>query len=482
MVFFINFALDMEQTISEFLNTINEPLGGLMVAILSITGIWFTFRTRGVQFRMFGEMLRLLCNSTDNDSHKDNGTHKRVSSFEAFAVSLASRVGTGNLAGVATAIVIGGPGAIFWMWVMALIGSVNTFVECTLAQLFKTHGEDSFIGGPAYYIMKGLHKHWFACIFAIASIGQFGLTNNMVQANTISSAFTQAFGFSPQIMAIALTSITIAVIFGGIQRIAKVCSVIVPVMALGYLAIAIWIIITNITMIPSVLSLIVKSAFGLDQAIGGTVGAAITMGFKRGIFSNEAGEGSAPNAAATANVSHPVKQGLIQTLGVFTDTLIVCSCTAFIILCSGLYNCGQNGIELTQVALSSHIGEIGKTIIAIAILFFAFSSVIGNYYYGECNVAFLCNGKSYTKTAIQGYRVILGIIVFFGSLMTIDIVWAMVDFFMVIMTSCNLIAITFLGKYAVRLLDDYKQQRKNGKNPEYKAETCPEIANETECW
>ena len=383
----------MEQTISEFLNTLNEPLGGLMVAILSITGIWFTFRTRGVQFRMFGEMLRLLFNSTDNDSHKDNGTHKRVSSFEAFAVSLASRV--------ATAIVIGGPGAIFWMWVMALIGSVNTFVECTLAQLFKTHGEDSFIGGPAYYIMKGLHKHWFACIFAIASIGQFGLTNNMVQANTISSAFTQAFGFSPQIMAIALTSITIAVVFGGIQRIAKVCSVIVPIMALGYLAIAIWIIITNITMIPSVLSLIVKSAFGLDQAVGGTIGAAITMGFKRGIFSNEAGEGSAPNAAATANVSHPVKQGLIQTLGVFTDTLIVCSCTAFIILCSGLYNCGQNGIELTQVALSSHIGEVGKTIIAIAILFFAFSSVIGNYYYGECNVAFLCNGKSYTKTAIQ---------------------------------------------------------------------------------
>ena len=471
----------MEKQITDLLNTINEPLGGLMVAILSITGIWFTFRTRGVQFRMFGEMFRLLFNSGDDPKVNGKKT-KRVSSFEAFTVSLASRVGTGNLAGVATAIVIGGPGAIFWMWVMALIGSVNTFVECTLAQLFKTRGEDSFVGGPAYYIMKGLHKHWFACIFAIASIGQFGLTNNMVQANTISSAFTQAFGFSPQIMAIALTSITIAVIFGGIQRIAKVCSVIVPVMALGYLAIAIWIIITNITMIPSVLSLIVKSAFGLDQAIGGTIGAAITMGFKRGIFSNEAGEGSAPNAAATANVSHPVKQGLIQTLGVFTDTLIVCSCTAFIILCSGLYNCGQNGIELTQVALSSHIGEIGKTIIAIAILFFAFSSVIGNYYYGECNVAFLCNGKSYTKAAIQGYRVVLGIIVFFGSLMTIDIVWAMVDFFMVIMTSCNLIAITFLGKYAIILLDDYKQQRCAGKNPEYKAETCPEIANETECW
>lgn len=469
----------MEQKISDFLNTINEPLGGVMVAILSITGIWFTFRTRGVQFRMFGEMLRLLFNSTDGN--KENGK-KLVSSFEAFTVSLASRVGTGNLAGVATAIVIGGPGAIFWMWVMALIGSVNTFVECTLAQLFKTRGEDSFIGGPAYYITKGLHKPWFACIFAISCLGQFGITNNMVQANTISSAFTQAFGFSPNAMAIALTILTIVVIFGGIQRIAKVCSVIVPIMALGYLAIAVWVVISNASMIPSVLTLIVKSAFGLDQAVGGTMGMAITMGFKRGIFSNEAGEGSAPNAAATANVSHPVKQGLIQTLGVFTDTLIVCSCTAFIILCSGLYNCGENGIELTQVALSAHIGEVGKTIIAVAILFFAFSSVIGNYYYGECNLTFLCRGKSYTKAAIQGYRAILAAIVFLGSLMTIDIVWALVDFFMVIMTTCNLIAITLLGKYAITLLDDYKQQRHAGKNPEYKAETCPEIANETECW
>lgn len=469
----------MEQKISDFLNTINEPLGGVMVAILSITGIWFTFRTRGVQFRMFGEMLRLLFNSTDGN--KENGK-KRVSSFEAFTVSLASRVGTGNLAGVATAIVVGGPGAIFWMWVMALIGSVNTFVECTLAQLFKTRGEDSFIGGPAYYITKGLHKPWFACIFAISCLGQFGITNNMVQANTISSAFTQAFGFSPNAMAIALTILTIVVIFGGIQRIAKVCSVIVPIMALGYLAIAVWVVISNASMIPSVLTLIVKSAFGLDQAVGGTMGMAITMGFKRGIFSNEAGEGSAPNAAATANVSHPVKQGLIQTLGVFTDTLIVCSCTAFIILCSGLYNCGENGIELTQVALSAHIGEVGKTIIAVAILFFAFSSVIGNYYYGECNLTFLCRDKSYTKAAIQGYRAILAAIVFLGSLMTIDIVWALVDFFMVIMTTCNLIAITFLGKYAITLLDDYKQQCIAGKNPEYKAETCPEIADETECW
>lgn len=465
----------MEKAIADFLNMINEPLGTLLVAVLSLTGIWFTVRTRGVQFRMVGEMVRLLFDSGDKNS-------KAVSSFEAFTVSLASRVGTGNLAGVATAIVIGGPGAIFWMWVMALIGSVNTFVECTLAQLFKTRGEDSYIGGPAYYITKGLKKRWFACIFAVAIICQFGLTNNMVQANTISSAFTQAFSISPNMMGVAITLFVVLVIFGGIQRIAKVCSIIVPFMAVAYLFIAIWVIVTNITEVPRVLAIIVENAFGINQAAGGTIGMAVMMGFKRGIFSNEAGEGSAPNAAATAEVSHPVKQGLIQTLGVFTDTLVVCSCTAFIIMCSGLYDCGENGIELTQVALSAHIGEMGKTIIAVAILFFAFSSIIGNYYYGECNLQFLCNGSRHTRKVVFAYRVFLAVLVFFGSLLTIDIVWALVDFCMVIMTVCNLIAILLLGKYALRLLDDYMAQRREGRDPVYHSSTCPDIASETECW
>lgn len=465
----------MEKAIADFLNMINEPLGTLLVVVLSLTGIWFTVRTRGVQFRMVGEMVRLLFDSGDKNS-------KAVSSFEAFTVSLASRVGTGNLAGVATAIVIGGPGAIFWMWVMALIGSVNTFVECTLAQLFKTRGEDSYIGGPAYYITKGLKKRWFACIFAVAIICQFGLTNNMVQANTISSAFTQAFSISPNMMGVAITLFVVLVIFGGIQRIAKVCSIIVPFMAVAYLFIAIWVIVTNITEVPRVLAIIVENAFGINQAAGGTIGMAVMMGFKRGIFSNEAGEGSAPNAAATAEVSHPVKQGLIQTLGVFTDTLVVCSCTAFIIMCSGLYDCGENGIELTQVALSAHIGEMGKTIIAIAILFFAFSSIIGNYYYGECNLQFLCNGSRHTRKVVFAYRVFLAVLVFFGSLLTIDIVWALVDFCMVIMTVCNLIAILLLGKYALRLLDDYMAQRREGRDPVYHSSTCPDIVSETECW
>jgi len=467
----------MEEYIVNFLNTINNPMGTVMVVALSVTGIWFTLKTRGVQFRLFGEMFRLLFTPDSIRSEK-----KHISSFQAFTVSLASRVGTGNLAGVATAIVIGGPGAIFWMWVMALLGSVNTFIECTLAQLFKIKGKDSFLGGPAYYITKGLKKRWYACIFAVAIIGQFGLTNNMVQANTISGAFGGAFDISPMIMALVLTLLTAIVVFGGIKRISKVCSVVVPFMALAYLAIALWVIVTNITSIPEVIGIIVKNAFGFGQVAGGTVGMAIMMGFKRGIFSNEAGEGSAPNAAATAHVSHPVKQGLVQTLGVFTDTLVICTCTAFIILCSGLYDSGANGIELTQLALSAHIGDAGKTIIAIAILFFAFSSVIGNYYYGECNIEFLFNNSHYSKWAIQVYRVVLACIIFIGSLMTIDLVWALVDFFMVIMTVCNLIAILLLGKYAIRLLDDYQNQRKSGMDPEYHASTCPEIEDETDCW
>lgn len=469
----------MQKTIADFLNNINDPMATVLVLVLSAAGLWFTIKTKGVQFTMVGEMFRLLFKG---DKGNLNEGEKRVSAFEAFMVSLASRVGTGNLAGVATAIVIGGPGAIFWMWLMALIGSVNTFVECTLAQLFKSKAKDSFIGGPAFYITKGLKKRWFAVIFAVAILAQFGLTNNMVQANTISSAFTEAFSVPPMVMALSLSALALAVVFGGIQRIAKVCSYIVPFMALTYLGIALWVLAVNITALPEVLGLIVRSAFGFEQAAGGMVGTAILMGFKRGIFSNEAGEGSAPNAAATADVSHPVKQGLIQTLGVFTDTLVVCTCTAFIIMCSGLYDCGANGIELTQVAMTYHIGPAGKYIIAVCILFFAFSSVIGNYYYGECNLSFLCNGSEHTKAVINIYRLVLGILIFLGSLMTIEVVWALVDFFMVIMTVVNLTSLFMLGKYAIRLLEDYKAQLRQGKDPEYHSSTIPEISDVTECW
>lgn len=464
---------DLQRNIASALNVFNEPAGLVLVVLLAVCGLWFTIRTRGVQFRLIGEAFRLLF----VPDRTNTGT-KSISSFEAFNISLASRIGTGNLAGVATAIAIGGPGAIFWMWVMALIGGANAFIECTLAQLFKIKGKDSYIGGPAYYIMKGLKKRWFACVFAVAIILDFGLTNNMVQSNTISLAFTSAFNIDGWWMSAILTAMTLLVIFGGVHRIARISSVVVPFMALLYFAVTILIFVLRFDMIPYALRLIVENAFGLGPAFGGGIGAAIIFGFKRGLFSNEAGEGSAPNAAATANVKHPVVQGIIQALGVFTDTLLVCSCTAFIILCSGLYDSGANGIELTQLALTNEIGNIGSVLIAVLIFFFAFSSIIGNYYYGECNLYFI----THSRRALLGYRLLLGALVFLGAVTTLEVVWGLVDVFMFIMTVCNLIAIMLLGKYAIRCLDDYTAQRRAGKKPVYHSSTIPEIASETECW
>ena len=463
----------IEKVMVDWLNAINEPCGLLLVALLAICGVWFTVRTRGVQFRMLGEMIRLVFQSTGKP-----GEGRHISSFQAFNVSLATRIGTGNLAGVATAIAIGGPGAIFWMWVMAIIGSANAFVESTLAQLYKIRGKSAFIGGPAYYINKGIKKRWFAVIFAVAIIMDFGLTNNMVQSNTISLAFTQAFGVSSMWMSMVLTALTLLVIFGGIHRIARVSTVVVPLMAIVYLVVTVAVIVMRFDRIPDVIMLIIDNAFGMGQAIGGGVGTAIIMGFKRGLFSNEAGEGSAPNAAAVATVSHPVKQGLIQALGVFTDTLLVCTCTAFIILCSGLFDSGANGIELTQLSLTNEIGAIGSPLIAVLIFFFAFSSIIGNYYYGECNLYFMTRSRK----VLFVFRVLVGVLVLVGALSTLDLAWALVDFFMVVMTVCNLIAILLLGKYAVRCFEDYRRQRREGKDPVYHASSIPEIADDTECW
>lgn len=446
-----------------------------LVVALAVCGIWFTVRTGGVQFRMIGEAVRLLFAPVSKDGQPKG---KRVSSFEAFNISLASRIGTGNLAGVATAIALGGPGAVFWMWVMALIGGANAFVECTLAQLFKTRGADSFVGGPAYYIAKGIRSRWFACVFAVAIILCFGITNNMVQSNTISLAFTAAFDIDGWWMSVVLTVLTLAVIFGGVHRIARFSSVVVPFMALLYLIVTVTVFVLRYDRIPDVFLLIVENAFGVGPALGGGVGMAIIFGFKRGLFSNEAGEGSAPNAAAVADVSHPVKQGLIQALGVFTDTLLVCSCTAFIILCSGLYGGGANGIELTQIALTDAIGPTGSALIAVFIFFFAFSSVIGNYYYGECNLYFMTR----SRRALTAYRLVVGAVVFAGAVMTLELAWGLVDFFMFIMTVCNLVALAMLGKYAMRCLADYRRQRREGLDPQYHRSVNPEIAGETTCW
>lgn len=464
--------------IIELINQINDALWGYaIIAALVGCGLWFTWRTRFVQFRMVGEMFRLLFES----SGRPDGHERHISSFQAFAVSLASRVGTGNLAGVATAIAVGGPGAVLWMWVMALLGSATAFVESTLGQLFKRHHRDSFIGGPAYYIQQGLHSRWMAILFAVLITVSFGMANNSVQANTICGAMHGAFGWNPEVVGVVLVIITLIIIFGGIQRIARVSSVLVPIMAVGYFVLAVVIVIMNIDLVPHVFRVIIDSAFGLEQAVGGTVGAAIMNGVKRGLFSNEAGEGSAPNAAATAAVSHPVKQGLIQALGVFTDTLVVCSCTAFIILISGIYdNPELNGIMLTQTALQHEVGAWGSVFVAIAILLFAYSSIIGNYYYGEANVRFMTKHPA----AIPIFRILSGgVMVLFGALVSLDTVWSIIDLCMALLTACNLIAIILLGKYVFRLLDDYRNQKQQGiESPTFHRSQLPELQDELDCW
>ena len=466
------------ESLNTFISSINDVLWSYVLIVMLIgCALYFTFKTKFLQFRMLGEMVRLLGDSTSNNNQDGK---KQISSFEAFMVSLASRVGTGNLAGVATAIAVGGPGAVFWMWVIALLGASSAFVESTLAQLFKVKGKDSFVGGPAYYMRIGLKKPWMGALFAVLLIFTFPFSFNSVQSNTICAAFEQAFNFDPLIVGIVLTVFTFMIIFGGIQRIAKVSSLIVPIMAVGYILLALFIVAVNFRQIPQVLELIVSSAFGWNQAFGGMIGAALMNGIKRGLFSNEAGEGSAPNVAATADVSHPVKQGLIQTLGVFTDTLVICTCTAFIILFSGVaFTTDANGIQLTQAALTSQIGNAGNIFVAVAIMFFAFSSIIGNYYYGEANVRYLTNNK----TVMVVFRLLVCGMVMFGALASLDLAWSLADLCMALMTACNLVAIVLLSKYAVRLYNDYTAQKKQGiKDPVFKKESMPDIQNDLECW
>jgi AGCS family alanine or glycine:cation symporter len=457
---------------------INDALWGyLLIGALVLCGLWFTWKTKGVQFRMIGEMFRLLTDASWASSKEQ----KHISSFQAFAVSVATRVGTGNLAGVATAIAIGGPGAVFWMWIIALLGSATAFIESTLAQLFKQKHESSFIGGPAYYIQKGLHCRWMAYLFAVLITVTFGLSYNSIQSNTICSAMQEAFGWNSAVVGIVISIMALIFVFGGIHRIANVSAVLVPLMAVGYFILVLVVVLMNIQLIPHVLKVILTSAFGLEQTVGGALGATIMNGVKRGLFSNEAGEGSAPNVAATAAVSHPVKQGLIQALGVFTDTLMVCSCTAFVILISGLYDVPElNGIALTQAALNSEIGSFGPVFIAIAIFLFAFSSIIGNYYYGEANIRFMTS----SRTVLTVYRIFsCGVLVMFGALVSLDIVWNLGDLCMALLTACNLIAIIALGKYAFRLLDDYRKQKRNGiKEPVFHRSQLPEIEKDLNCW
>ena len=447
----------------------------LLLYMLVGIGLFFTFRTKFVQFRMIPEMFRVI---TEKAPVGKDGK-KGISSFQAFTISAASRIGTGNVAGVATAIALGGPGAIFWMWCIALIGGASSFVESTLAQVYKVKDQGGlFRGGPAYYIEKGLKKRWMGIIFAVAITLCFGFVFNAVQANTIAIAFNESFGVSRTLMAVILAVLTAIIIFGGLRRIVSVTTYLVPIMAIGYILLALVVVMMNITDIPSVFALIVKSAFGAEEMFGGMIGAAILQGAKRGLFSNEAGMGSVPNAAATADVTHPVKQGLIQTLGVFIDTLLICTSTAMIVLLSDAYlSADAASINLTQASLADSIGNWAGAILAITIFFFAFSSVIGNYYYGESNIEFIKR----SPLMINIFRIFVVGFVFFGSVAKVQLVWDLADVFMGIMAFINLLAILMLWKIAKKVLDHYMNQRKAGKDPVFYADEIDGLDN-TECW
>lgn len=446
----------------------------LLIALLVGLGIYFTLKIKFGQFTFIGHMLKLMTESVEVVDGK-----RGISPFQAFCISAASRIGTGNIAGVAVAIATGGPGAVFWMWMIALVGGATSFIESTLGQIYKVHDEDGFRGGPAYYIEQALGKRGLGIIFSILTAITFGFMFNSVQANTIAGAFDRAFGIQPFIIGIVLFIITGIVIFGGVQRIANVSSTIVPIMATLYIGVAIFVMIKNISLIPTMFSMIISNAFGVKAAFGGGLGAAIMNGVRRGLFSNEAGMGSVPNAAATANTSHPAKQGFIQSLGVYVDTILVCSATAFIILLSGLLETGTEltGVQLTQAAISSQVGNWGNTFIAICIFLFAYSSIIGNYYYGETNIEFIDKNPAF----LTGYRLLVLLMVFLGSIADFGVVWDAADVSMGFMAVINLIVIWKLGPIAYATFTDYVKQLKEGKDPVFNPDNIPGLGK-TECW
>lgn len=468
---FGNKVLDVLNATNDFLWTY------IIIVLLVFCAIYFTIRTRGVQFILFKDMLRIML-GRDTRNTVSSEKKKHISSFGAFAISLASRVGTGNLAGVASAIVVGGPGAVFWMWIMALLGAANGFIESTLAQLYKRNGKDSYYGGPAYYMQTGLKCKWMGVLFAILITGTFGMAYQIFQSNTMCDALSNAFGWDKTWLGIGFMICTLAIIFGGAHRIARFTGIIAPVMAVGYIILALYIVIVNFGAIPSVFEMIIKGAFGFDQIAGGTIGAAIMQGIKRGLFSNEAGEGSAPNAAAAAETSHPVKQGLVQALGVFVDTLLICSCTAFIILSTGSISSGLDGILLTNIAVESELGIFGRYFLTAIIFLLAYSTIIGNYFYGETNIRFITSNR----IAVPAFRIISGCMVLIGAVITLQTAWTFVDIMMGLMTLCNLAAILLLSNKAFRLLRNYLEQKKQGKEPVFHRSMMPDIEKDIECW
>lgn len=462
--------------LNDIVSVINGYLWSyVLIAMLIGLGLWFTIRTRFVQIMHIGEMFRLV---TEGATAKPRYGH--ISTFQAFCVSTASRVGVGNIAGIALAVVTGGPGAVFWMWVIATIGAATGFVESTLAQIYKVpRAGGGFLGGPAYYIGNVLKSPFFAWLFAVLISVTYGLIFNSVQANTITLSIKATFGVEPIYSAIGLALVSGIVIFGGLIRVAKVVGYMVPFMAGAYLIVAIIVTIMNITMVPEVLLTIVKNAFGIDAVMGAGIGMAMMTGIKRGLFSNEAGMGAVPNAAATADATHPVKQGLVQALGVYFDTLLVCTASAMLVLLTPEWSTsGKTGIELIQLTLTGQLGGWTNYMMTIVVLFFAFSSIVGNYFYGEINMDFI----SRKRIALQIFRTGVVAMVFVGSISALDFVWNLADLFMALMAMLNLVAIALLGKFAFAALDDYFKQKKAGiVNPEFDPKVLPSQTG-VMCW
>ena len=462
--------------INEFVSLVNNILWGdgqVLIIMLLACGIWFTVKLGGVQLRHFGHMFSLLKGS--NTSTKDG-----ISSFQALCTSLSARVGTGNLAGVAVAISLGGAGAIFWMWMIALLGMATGFAESVLGQLYKVRDENGeFRGGPAYYIKQGLNKTWLAVAFSLCLFFGYGFVFSAVQANTITDALNNAYSFPTEYVGLAIIALAALIVVGGLKSIARFAEFVVPFMGIGYVLVALAITFINISELPAMLLDIVKSAFGLQEAGAGALGAAIKNGIQRGLYSNEAGSGSVPHAAASAvpNPNHPVSQGYIQMLGVFLDTLVLCTSTAFIILLAGGSSSDQmEGIRLTQDAMSSHLGEGGTDFVAAAISLFAFTSVVANYAYGESNLhMFKLDNKIGRAVYTIGY---LGMI-YWGAQAALPQVWAMADMALGLMTVINIIAIVWMTPTIVSISKDYFKKKDSGANMEYKAGDC-EIQGKSE--
>lgn len=461
------------------IDTISNWLYSYILIILLLgVGIYFTFRTKFIQFRYLKEAIRVVREPKDDD--------KSISSFQALMVSTASRVGTGNIAGISTAICIGGPGAMFWMWLTAILGSASAFIESTLAQIYKRRAADgSSYGGPAYYIQAVLKKRWLGVLFAVVLILTYMGGFNLVASFNIADSF-KVYSFysassTPLIVGLVLAAIFLFCIFGGSKQISKITGILVPVMGIFYIAVSLVVIVTHLDLVPKMFADIFQGAFDFKAIFGGFTGSAIMHGIKRGLFSNEAGVGSAPNAAASAGVSHPVKQGLVQMLSVYIDTIVICSATAFLLLCSGVEpSKDMAGMAYVQAAVSSTLGGFGTIFITVALCLFAFTTLIGNFYYAEMGLGYLCD-KTPDKTLLYAFRLIAGVIVCFGATMEFSVVWNTADVLMGLMAIINLPVIILLAKPAIKCMNDYIAQRKTGKNPVFKAANI-QLADKTDFW